>query len=38
MRKGLTKKGSKALFKATANKTKARNLPAKQMMRGGFHF
>lgn len=37
-RKKVSMKGSKKLFKATANKTNVKNLPGKRMMRGGFHF
>lgn len=36
-RRPMTKGGSKALFKKTANKTNVKNLPGRRMMRGGFH-
>lgn len=38
-RSRISKKGSKALFRKTANKTNVKNIVgARSMMRGGFHF
>lgn len=37
-RKKISMKGSKALFKKTANRTNVKNIPGKNVMRGGFHF
>lgn len=38
MRKKMSKRASRALFKKTANKTNVKNIPGKKMMRGGYHF
>lgn len=38
-RRMMSRKGSKSLFRRTANKTNSKNITgARGMMRGGFHF